>query len=421
MKYRLTIFLLFAVTTSFAQFRCSNGNANPVNPTKGILLKCTTAHQEFLPAPPVTLTRVFGLYIPPNYVPCDPAFPTQPCSGTILKIQGTTHKIVSDCSHTTIKSENQGWLWFLDNLPAPAPVLVCPEGLFDQLTTTVTDPGERWNSWSYGNRWNWRAVVGSDKLTYSGNTQVKPNDEDFLVTLVRNVQSTLLTDTKFSVVTNDWVFTGNMVAYQLAALHPDLFNAVTVFGDPFGSNWTGNLATGYTDVNGPIPLPAAPISVLIITGLTSGGEQVLCGALKNHANMGIVINRPYTIDDTLAYWNTANQPDQINYYPPVATKFCGGIGMSIRNQTGVWRYAARNSVTGALTEAWNLYMYHGSPFCSFGPDGNVITGMCAATNPPIDWRLWNTSLHYPGNPYADSVLGYSLLQIEWNFMQRARK
>lgn len=420
MRYFCAVMVICVSHIAAAQLNCSNGSANPVNPTKGVLLTCSMAHQEFLPAAPVTLTRKFGVYIPSNYLPCDPAFPAQPCSGTILKIQGTTHRIQQDCTHASAQTENQGWLWFLDHVDAPAPVLVCPEGLFDQLTATVPDPGERWNSWTYGNRWNWRAIVASDGKTYSGNTQIMPNDDDFLVTLVRKVQATLRTDTNFSVITNDWQMFGNMVAYQLAALHPDLFNAVTVYGDPFGTNWAGDLASGYRDAYGPIPLPSAPISVLIITGV-GNGEAQMCGGSKTRSNMNIVVNRSYTVDDAIAYWNTANRPDEVEFYPAGYTKFCKFVSTLQTAQTGLWRYHARNSQTNVHTEVWNLYGYREAPSCSFGPDGNVIPNMCALTHPPVDWRLVNQATHTPGNPYADSVLGFSLLQIEYNFMLRTRR
>lgn len=101
MQYLCVLIVLSLSQIAAAQLNCSNGSANPANPTKGVLLTCSMPHQESLPAAPVTLTRKFGIYIPPNYVPCDPAFPTQPCSGTILKVQGTTHKIQQDCTHAS--------------------------------------------------------------------------------------------------------------------------------------------------------------------------------------------------------------------------------------------------------------------------------------------------------------------------------
>lgn len=162
MKKRLMLLIglfVFAASdeTAAAQVNCSNGVLSSVNPTKGVLLNCTIAHQEFLPAPTVTLTRTFGVYIPPNYVPC--GFGGS-CSGTILKLQGTTHGIANDCNHAPAGTENQGWLKFLDMIQAPAPVMVCPQGLFDQKTDLVPDPGEHWNVWGYGNSWNWRPGDG---------------------------------------------------------------------------------------------------------------------------------------------------------------------------------------------------------------------------------------------------------------------
>ncbi len=356
----------------------------------------------------------------PNYVPC--GFGGS-CSGTILKIQGTTHGIKNDCNHAPAGSENQGWLKFLDMVPAPAPVMVCPEGLFDQKTDLVPDPGERWNVWGYDNSWNWRPVTASDGLSYSGNLQVNPNDDDFVLTVMRFVQSALLTDHLYSVVTNDWYFLGNLMAYQLAARHPDLFNAVVVFNDPFGStDWTGDPEDGFFDSYGtPIPLPVAPINVLIIAGLNSS-EQSICGGSGNHPAMGTTYNRPYTVDDTIAYWNTVNQPDTFLYEPNTATKFCNFVGHGTPALTPLWRYVATNRVTGVNTEVWKLWYSRGTPYCSFGPNGAVVPDMCALTNPPVDWRLVSTvKPQAPGNPYADTVLGYSLLQIEFNFMNRSRR
>lgn len=316
--------------------------------------------------------------------------------------------------------ENQGWLWFLDHVDAPAPVLICPEGLFVKLTSTITNRGERWNTWTYGNMWDWDVVKGSDGNLYTGNSQIMPNDEDFLVSLVRLTQTVLQTDRSFSAITNDWFYIGNMVAYQLAALHPDLFHAVTVFGDPFGSNWTGSLVSGYADSYGAIPFPKAPISVLMITGIGSG-EQGLCGGYKNHNTQGVAVNRPYTVDDAIAYWNLVNQPDEVEFYPAGYTKFCKTISNLQSAQTGLWRYKARNSQTGVYTEVWNYYGFIGAPPCSFGPDGNVVPNMCYSTHPPIDWRLINKATHTPGNPYADSVFGFSILQIQYSFLLRARR
>ncbi len=401
-----------------AQVKCSNGVLSSINPTKGVLLKCTIPHQEFLPAAPVTLTRNFGVYIPPNYVPCGA---NQPCSGTILKIQGSTHGIAGDCNHAAAGVENQGWLAFLDMVPAPAPVMVCPEGLFDQKTSLVSDPGERWNVWGHKS-WVWRAVRASDGRSYSGG-QINPNDDDFLVDVLRFVQSALQTDVKYSVVTNDWFALGNLMAYQTAARHPDLFNAVTVFNDPFGSpDWSGNVEQEYSDRYGnPIPLPSGPINVLIIAGLNSS-EQSICGGSGNHPAMGTTYNRPYTVDDTIAYWNSVNRPNTFLYQPNSATKFCNFVGHGTKAVTSLWRYVATNSETGFTTEVWKLWYMRGTPYCSFGPDGNVVPNMCAENNPPVDWRLVSTvKPQTPGNPYSDSVLGYSLLQIEFNFMNRARR
>jgi len=406
------------VRVATAQVKCSNGVLGSINPTKGVLLKCTLSHQEFLPAPPVTLPRSFGVYIPRNYVPCGLG---QSCSGTILKIQGTTHGIAGDCNHAPAGVENKGWLAFLDMVPAPAPVMVCPEGLFDQKTADMPDPGERWNVWGYNNSWNWRPVKASDGLTYAGNLQINPNDDDFVVRALRFVQAALQTDPKYSVVTNDWYFMGNLMAYEIAAQHPDIFNAVTVFNDPFGSpDWTGDTEDGYSDDDeNSIPLPEGPINVLIIAGLNSS-EQSICGGSGVHPAMGSTYNRPYTVDDTIAYWNSANSPDTFLYQPSTATKFCNFVGHGTNAVTPLWRYVATNSETGATTEVWKLWYSRGTPFCSFGPDGNVVPNMCAATNPPIDWRLVSTvKPQAPGNPYADSVLGDSLLQIEFNFMNRS--
>lgn len=401
--------------------KCSNGVLSSTAPTKGVLLTCTIPHQEFLPAAPVTLTRTFGVYIPPNYAPCDGS--GGPCSGLILKVQGTTHGVTQDCNHAPAVSENAGWLGFLDAVPIAAPVMVCAQGLFDQLTATVSDPGERWNEWGFGNSWNWRPVVASDGKSYAGNQQIRPNDEDFLLTITVLVRALLQTDPKYSVVTNDWLSLGSLMAYQMAALHPDLFNAVVVLNDPWGSpSWTGNLQSGYTDsYTSSIPLPRAPINVLIIAGIM-GSEQSLCGGAGNHSNWGVATSyRPFTVDDTIAYWNAANQPDTFVYQGGGATKFCKYVANSSSAATNLWRYIATNSNTGVTTEVWNLYSNRGTPYCSFGPDGNVVANMCAATNPPVDWRLVNPLTHTPGNPYADSTLGYSLLQIEFNFMNRSRR
>lgn len=403
-----------------AQVKCSNGVLSSINPTKGVLLNCTIQHQEFLPAPPVTLTRTFGVYIPANYVPCGVA---HSCSGTILKIQGTTHGIANDCNHGPAGSENKGWLTFLDMVPEPAPVMVCPEGLFDASTAVVTDPGERWNVWGFDNSWDWRAVKASDGVSYSGNLQIFPNDKDFVLTALRFVQAALRTDLKYSAVTNDWFFLGNMMAYELAALHPDLFNAVVVFNDPFGSpSWKRNSQGEYFDSYGhQIQPPAAPINVLIIAGVVTE-EQSICGGIGKHPMMGATYTRPYTVDDTIAYWNSVNHPDTFLYEPNSATKFCNFSGQAPGVRTNLWRYVGTNSQTGVRTEVWDLFYSRGTPYCSFGPDGIEVPNMCATNNPPVDWRLVSTGKPTaPGNPYADTVSGYSLLQIEFNFMNQARR
>jgi hypothetical protein len=133
-------------------------------------------------------------------------------------------------------------------------------------------------------------------------------------------------------------------------------------------------------------------------------------------------NRPYTVDDTIAYWNSVNQPDTFLYEPNTASRFCNYVGHNAAAVTSLWRYVATNRQTGVTTEVWNLYNSRGTPFCSFGPDGGIVPNMCSATNPPVDWRLVHTvAPKAPGNPYADSVLGYSLLQVEFNFMNRSRR
>ena len=412
---RCIILFLTLSTSAWAQAFTCNGNLNPVNPTKGKLITCTEQHQEFMPAAPVTLTRTFGVYIPNSYVPGQ--------SGLITKIQGTTHNIANDCNHAPAQNENAGWLVFLDAVQTAAPVMLCPQGLSDQLTSSVTDPGERWNEWGYDNSWNWHSVVGSNGNTYTGNAQIKPNDEDFILTVNQEIQTTLQTDPKWNVLENDWIEFGGLMAYELGAKHPDVFNAVVTLNDAFGiANWTGSLAIGYSDQYGfPIPAPAAPINVMILVGIDTA-SQGMCGGshtVKFWGNLND--SRSLTVDDTISYWNSVNLPDTFTYEPSSASQFCNSVSHSQNAWAGLWRYVATNSVSGATVEVWNLYYDKDTPYCSFGPNGSVVPNMCASSDPPVDWRLVNIPAHIPGNPYADTTLGFSMLQIEYNFMNRSRR
>jgi hypothetical protein len=235
-------------------------NLSPSSP-KGTLIKCTMQHQEFKGiggVPNGTVTRVFGVFIPKNYVPKQ--------SGMILKIQGTTHQIGNDCQTGPAVSELAGWLPFLQTVPSPAPVMVCPEGWFD---TGGTDNGERFNTWGF-HSFNW--VNG-----------VLPNDVDFLAKIVPAVQSALQLDPKFMAVTNDWYLLGSVMASQFAALHPELVSAVALYNDPTFILIKGSMSGTLTDTDGTtIAPPKGPVHYLNVASGSLQGTNAICGKNTNH-------------------------------------------------------------------------------------------------------------------------------------------
>jgi hypothetical protein len=183
-------FVLLVLVTLLRGYAAANCILSLSSP-KGVLISCTMQHQEFVGG---IVTRNYGVFIPNGYRPG--------LSGMILKVEGTTHRISSDCATTPAVNETAGWLPFLQTVPAPAPVMVCPEGWFGTGPSTY-DHGERWNAWGEHN-WNW--VNG-----------VVPNDLDFLFQIVITVQSALQLDARFMAVTADWR-PGSVMASNFAAV-----------------------------------------------------------------------------------------------------------------------------------------------------------------------------------------------------------
>jgi hypothetical protein len=373
-------FVVIALVTLISGYATANCTLSPSSP-KGTLISCTMHHQEFVGG---ILTRHYGVFIPNGYRPG--------LSGMILKVQGTTHRISSDCDTTPAVNETAGWLPFLQTVPAPAPVIVCPEGWFDTGPPTY-DSGERWNAWGE-HHWNW--VNG-----------VVPNDLDFLFNVVTAIQSALRLDTKFMAVTAD-SRPGSVMASNFAAVHSTIVSALVLYSDETFLNVTSSRL----DTDGSLILPPpTPVSVLILTSPISDYRARMCGAPTQ--------GKPLNVDDVFNYWALSVHPTNFIYLDPKEhnTNLCNGL-----LQTTLEVKIGNQGIDGTEVDVVKLVgSAKETPWCSFGLDGKVYSSICSPSDPPHNFMmppatgLWTN----PGNHYLTAPIK-SMLQLEYNFMNGHR-
>ncbi len=349
------VFVLCVAASAATLVPCTLTPSSPTNQ----LIKCNLSHMEFSGS----VLRNYGVFIPVNYVAGQ--------SGMILKVSGTSHGIANDCQNKPAGNESAGWLPWLNTVPAPAPVLVCPEGVFDAPRLGYNN-GERWNTWGH-HAWNW--VNGT-----------VPNDLDFFAQIVQIVQSALQLNRKFMAVTveNPDTSEGSIMASEFAAYRPDLVSSLSLYNDRTFSN----IATPGLDSDGTAIInPTAPVNVVYWGSMVSGAENAMCGSPLQSTSIGMTF-KSQTMDDVFSYWLTPLQTPTVTPYDftGTTTNFCSAIR---KNTTLEYKHAV--AVDGTVLDFYRLVgNATGVPWCSYdyyGADNPTVCSKLSMAQYPHDFRV----------------------------------
>lgn len=350
---------------------------------------CTMQHAELVGG---TDTRYYGVIIPVNYVPGK--------SGLILKINGTTHGIAGDCKLTQAGSELAGWIPYVLGVPSPAPVIVCPQMLYN---TGEANNGERPNAWGFHD-WIWAGGF-------------VPNDVDFLRQIVLATVKDLNLDPKKVFVTNDWYPHTSILGEQFASQNSDLVAAVGLYNDGLFANITSD----FLDTDGAkIPSPKGPVSVIMLASTLSAWKQSMCGTNTPWPTL-----HPLTVDDIFSYWQATDKPTTLTYEDPSGSnkKFCSGTygSKGFGLATTLENLNASGGLANTEIQVWKMVgNAEGTPFCSFDSYGND-TFCNSGSGPAIDLRPTSTyppgvcTWTHPCNHYVNTTTGYDILGLIYKF------
>ena len=393
----------------------ATGDCASSYPNRGVgtFNSCNMNHQEVS----AIVSRHWLTVIPTNYVAGQ--------SGLIVLFGGGGHGVSPGQTGQPCgppQGEVGGWAPYIHTVPSPAPVVVCPEGMFNTANTT-----EKWD------------FVGITTGSFGWLAGTEPNDPDFVRQLVLlTVRDLQLNAIKVYVAT-EWPsgsFTSPM-GIQFAAGNADLIAAIATYNDSQMFGMTYNAATAtYTvattaqqHIGSTLSPPTEPISVILEPGITTaahGGVQDMCGTNLDITNG--TLYHPDTIDTTMNYWDFTDQVTGHSYQPNnVGASFCSGTYDSSNN--GLPSSLQVRKDTGGLLGT-EVYAYRfkanatGTPWCSFNWSGGDTLG---CNNPglsskiALDLRNSTCDFTTPCNAFMDagtgpaSASGYDPLGIFYKF------
>jgi len=365
---------------------------------------CHMLHKEFVGS----ANRRWQVHIPNNYV--------AGTSGLIVNIGGAGHGLDATNGNACGPPTNEvaGWASYLDTVPSPAPVLVCPEAAWRDNRTD-----ERWN-WLGRNRFDW--VNG-----------ITPDDVDFIRQLILLTVRDLRLDPKKVYVTSDWIGDAYMTAMtiQASAANADLVAAIALNNESSFNNMDANFtvrrpkAPHYGET---LPYPTQPLSAVMTPGPYTLGSQNYANMCGNNAPNASGWYHPLTVDDSIRYYDHVDATTSHMHLPKHASKsFCSGSYDGAGNGLPTDLMVSKNSGGKLGTE---IYVYRfkgngtGTPWCSLDWSGNDTLGCRShSTNsrPALDLRNSTCDWTKPCNPFMDagtgplSASGYTPLDIFYKF------
>lgn len=371
---------------------------------------CHMSHQEIVG----TANRRWQVHIPTNYVAGD--------SGLIVNVGGAGHGLDAFNGNGCGPPANEvaGWASYLDTVPRPAPVLICPEAAWRDNRSA-----EAWN-WLGRNRVNW--VNG-----------VTPNDVDFIRQLILLTVRDLQLDPKKVYMTSDWIAGGYMTAMTIeaSAANTDLVAAIALNNESSFNNMDANFAVrrpGVAHYGETLPYPTQPLSVVMTPGAYTLGNQNNANMCGNNFPSTSGWYHPLTVDDSIRYYDHVDATTDQTFLPKHAGKvFCTGRYDGSGNGLPT-ELLVRKSSGGKLGTEIYVYRFEGNatgtPWCSFDWNGNDTLGCNnRSTYSKIALDLRNSTCDWtkPCNRYLDagkgpaSASGYSPLDIYYKFFLKHPK
>jgi poly(3-hydroxybutyrate) depolymerase len=305
-------------------------------------------------------SRITLVHIPENFVPGQ--------SGLVLALSGGDITGAWFCQRAGL--ETLGWSQYVDSLPSPAPMLICPEPV------RVPPMGPQWN------------VIEFNSARF---TPPAPNDSDFLRQWILWAGNNGV-NLKAVGVMGMWLHGGNM-AYQVARDSYDLVAAV--------SSYNYNLRNPSDDdtLAPHVPIPGGPVSVVALSGAAPTNPHKICGL--SGTGQGRFL---YSADQVLAHWAAADNITTFNTNKPM----CKGYDA---RSAGVWTGLDFKKGTGGTLNTEVVY------YALVGGTNQTYCSANAGCAPVV--RL-NTSL--PRGPYnaqlaANPSLGITLDDVIWRFFE----
>lgn len=389
-------------TIPTATGNCATGYANR-NSTPN---DCGMTHTETSG----TDTRRWFVIVPTNYV--------SGTSALIVNFGGGGHGLGATGEPCGVPGgETTGWMPYVDDLASPAPVLVCPQGVFNPAGST-----EKWK------------FIGITTGGASWLGSVVPDDLDFVRQLILMTVRDLNLNPRKVFVTTDWP-SGSFISpfgKQFAAANADLVAALGTYNDSdfFGMDYNATTGT-YTVATtaqafqgSTMPPPIQPISVVMEPGITTaahGGVQDMCGTNLDTTNG--TLYHPDTIDTDIAYWKFRNGTTTASYSPSnVGTSFCSGTFDASNNglPSSLQAHSETGGVLGTDVVAYR-FKSQAQPamWCSFDPSGNDTLGCNNATTgsrKALDLSLTTPcDFTSPCNNFVDVSTGIDPIGIIYKF------
>ena len=371
---------------------------------------CHMSHQEIVG----TADRRWQVHIPANYVAGR--------SALIVNIGGAGHGLNATNGNACGPPTNEvaGWASYLDTVPSPAPVLLCPEAA--------------WRDNRSDERWNW---LGRNRFTWVN--RITPNDVDFIRQLILLTVRDLHLDPKKVYMTSDWIADGYMtpMTIQASAANADLVAAIALNNESSFNNMDANFTVRRPkapEYGKTLPYPKQPLSVVMTPGAYTLGKQNYANICGDNFPSTSGWYHPLTVDDSIRYYDHVDVTTTHIFLPKHTGKtFCTGTFDRSGNGLPTGLMVLKSSGGRLRTE---IYVYRfegngtGTPWCSFDWNGNDTLGCNnPSTHSKIALDLRNSTCDWtkPCNRYLDagkgpaSASGYSPLDIYYKFFVKHPK
>jgi len=303
------------------------------------------------------ITRTFLAHVPPNYI--------SGLSGLWVEFSGGD--VIGSFFCVNAGQETYAPARYVDALPAPAPIVICPDPL-------KISGNAQWHSLDFD----------TDPCGRIWTPAVCPDDSDFTRQIILAAEKDMNIDLKHVAVDGMWNV-GSSMASRVALEQGDL---IAVVGVKL-MNWRNPSGTNPNSGPPSVPLSKFPVSVIDLQVTANNASLLtLCGT-NNGVN-----NFTYNADDEFAYWNAV---DRFATFDTLGT-FCGGsYGTGKYTYTSgttyqtPWTGLLEKKGSGGLldTEAviWVLKGGSNQMYCSpntpciNGPVAHFITGACSTASP----------------------------------------